>query len=151
MQDAGYDKNDEDAKDDYDDYQRRARQYLIDATRKNLEGNLEKAKLNKHDVFIVSSSVIFSLVAAKTLEKTTPTIDESRLMESILNMAHARRYGTQASAEIHSESTSRQEHMETGTVKFPKALRNTSRKVTMPRVVVAATRHSQGEKNLRDP
>ena len=96
MQDAGYDKNDDDAEDTFDDYQRGARQLLIDATRKNVENNLKEEKLNKHDVFIVSKNVIFSLVSAKPL--TTPAIDEASLIESILKMAHARRYGTQAPA-----------------------------------------------------
>jgi hypothetical protein len=102
MQDIGYDENDDDAEDDFVDYQKRARQLLIDATRKNLEDNLEKAELNKHDVFIVSGSVIFSLFTAKGIKKTTPAIDEIRLMEAILKMAHGRRYGTQASAKSHS-------------------------------------------------
>jgi len=100
MRDIGYDEYDDDA--DFDDYQGRARQLLIDTTRKNLEGNLEKAELKKHDVFIVSGSVIFSLVAAAKRIKATAVIDEARLMESILKMAHARRYGTQAPAKNHS-------------------------------------------------
>ena len=99
MQDIGYYDND-DADDDFDNYQQRARQLLIDTTRKNLE-NLEKAGLNKYDVFIISSSVIFSLVNAKVLRKITPTIDEARLFESILKVAHARQYGNQASAKNH--------------------------------------------------
>jgi len=97
MQDIGYDEYDDNADDDFADYQKRAQQLLIDATRKNLNENLEKAELNKHDVFIVSGSVVCSLVTAKRIKKTTPAIDEARLMESILKMAHARRYGTQAS------------------------------------------------------
>jgi hypothetical protein len=100
MQDIGYDENDDDADDDFDNYQRKARQLLIDTTRTNLEENLKKAELNKYDVFIVSGSVIFSLVNAKALKKTTPAVDEVRLIEAILKMAHARRYGTQASAMI---------------------------------------------------
>jgi hypothetical protein len=99
MRDLGYDKNDAD--DDFDDFQSQARQSLVDSTKKNLEDNLKKAELNKHDVYIVSSSDIFSLVNAKTIE-TTPAIDEARLMESILKMAHARRYGTQASTKNYS-------------------------------------------------
>ena len=101
MRDAGYDKNDEDAENVFDDYQTQALELLIDGTRKNLEENLEKAKLNKHDVFIVSSSVIFSLVKGKA-PKRSPLIDEACLLESILKMAHARRYGTQATAKNHS-------------------------------------------------
>ena len=105
MQDLGYDENDEDADDAFGDYQKRARQLLIDTTKKNLEDNLEKAKLNKYDVFIVSGRVIFSLVTEKALKKTTPEIDEVRLMEAVLKMAYARRYGTQASAKNHWHST----------------------------------------------
>jgi hypothetical protein len=104
MQDLGYDENDDDADDDYHDYQTRARKLLIDKTRKNLEDNLKKAELGKHDVFIVSSSVIFSLVTDKgnKKKKTTPPIDEARLIETILKIAHSRRYGTQAPAKKHS-------------------------------------------------
>ena len=93
MQDLGYDENDE-----Y--YQRQARQVLIDSTRKNLDDNLEKSELNKHDVFIVSSKVILSLVTNEPLG-VAPEIDsdEVRLMEAILKTAHARRYRTQGSAE----------------------------------------------------
>ena len=94
MHDIGYDENDDDADDHFDDYQRRARHMLIDATRKNLKDNLEKAELNQHEVFLVSGSVIFSLVTGTRHKNTTPAIDEARLMETMLRMAHARRYGT---------------------------------------------------------
>lgn len=98
MQDMGYDENDDNADDDFDGFQRRARESLIDTTRKNLKDNFEKAELNKHEVFIVTSSVIFSLVNGKAIKKTIPAIDETRLMESILRIvAQARRYGTLAS------------------------------------------------------
>ena len=91
MQDIGYDENDDDADENFDDYQEQARQLLIDTTRKNFEDNLVKAELNKREVFIVCCSVIFSLVNAKK----TPAIDEVRLLETILKMAHERRYGNQ--------------------------------------------------------
>ena len=110
MQDIGYDENDEDADDDFTDYQKRARQLLIDSTRKNLEGNLEKAELKKNDVFIVSGSVIYSLVTGKGIKKTTLAIDEARLMESILKMAHVRRYGTQTSARNYGTQASARNH-----------------------------------------
>ena len=105
MHDIGYDENDDDADNVFDDYQSQARQLLIDATRENLEDNFEKAELNKHDVFLVSSIVIFSMVSAKGHKKTTPAIDEARLMETMLKMAHARRYGTQVSTKDHSTSS----------------------------------------------
>ena len=95
MQDLGYDENDDDSDDDFGDYQARARQSLIESTKNNVEKHLEVAQLAKHDVFIVSSSVIFSLVTAKRLKKTAPEIDEAFLMETILRMAYARRYGNQ--------------------------------------------------------
>ena len=100
MHDFGYDENDDDALDNFGDYQKRARQLLVDATRKNLDNNLEKAELNKHEVFIVSCNVIFSLVTDKPVRnlKTTIEIDEVLLLEAFLKMAHARRYGTQAPA-----------------------------------------------------
>ena len=94
MQDLGYDENDDVADEDFDDYQRQARQLFIDTTRKNLESNLEKAELKKHDVFIVCCWVIFSLVTGKGLKKATLAIDEARLMESFSKIAHARRYMT---------------------------------------------------------
>ena len=102
MHDIGYDENDDNADDDFDDYQRRARQLLIDSSRKNLECNLEKAELKKHDVFIVTGRVIFSLVNLIAIKKTTPLIDEVRLMESIFKVAYERRHGTQTSTKNHS-------------------------------------------------
>ena len=102
MQDLGYDENDDDADDNLDHYQGRARKILIDTTRNNLETNLEKAELTKRDVFIVSGSVIYSLITEKARKKTTPAIDEARLLETILKIAHARRYGNQAPAKTHS-------------------------------------------------
>ena len=92
MQDFGYDQNDEDADDAFGGYQKRARQFLIDTTMKNLKDNLKRAELNKHDVFMVSGNVIFSLVTNKTLKKTDTEIDEVRLAEAFLKMAYARRY-----------------------------------------------------------
>ena len=63
---------------------------LIDSTRNNVEKNLEENSAGEApDVFIVSCSVIFSLVTAKGLKKITPAIDGDRLMETILKMAHA--------------------------------------------------------------
>ena len=102
MHDFGYDENDDDALDNFGVYQKRARQQLVDATRKNLDDNLEKAELNKHEVFIVSCNVIFSLVTDKPVRKTTTEIHEVRLLEAFLKMAHARRYGTHASSKNHS-------------------------------------------------
>ena len=98
MQDLGYDENDDDASDHYPDYQARARQLLIDTTRKNLEQNLEMVGLAKRDVFIVSNSVVYSLVTAKGNKKTPPAIDEVRLVEIILKTAYERRYGTRLAA-----------------------------------------------------
>jgi hypothetical protein len=103
MEDFGYDSNDDDAEDNFDDYRTRARQLLIDTTRRNVEKNLEKAGLMKRDVFIVSGSVIFSLVTEKgNKKKSTPAIDEARLVDAILRIAHARRYGSQAPPKNHS-------------------------------------------------
>ena len=82
---------------------------LIDTTTKNLEDNLKKADLNKHDVFIVSCKVILSLILndsgthdSETLKKTATEIDEVRLVEAFLKMAHARRYESQMSAKNYS-------------------------------------------------
>ena len=98
MHDLGYDENDDDADDSFGVHQKRARQLLVDATKKNLDDNLKKAELGKHEVFVVSGNVIFSLVTGKPLKKTATEIDEVRLVDSFLKMAHTRRYGTKASA-----------------------------------------------------
>ena len=90
------DENGDDSDDKVNDYQTRARQRLIDSTKNNVEKNLKEARLAMREVFIVSSRVIFSLVTAKGHKNTTPAIDEARLMEVILEAAHARRYGNQA-------------------------------------------------------
>lgn len=104
MHDLGYDDNDEDADDDhYENCQAQAQKLLIDDTKINLEKNLKKAELPKHDVFIVSSSVIYSLISGKRNKKqTTPEIDEDRLIQAVLNRAYKRRYGNQAPAKNHS-------------------------------------------------
>ena len=85
------DENDDDSDGNFDDssYQIRARQLLIDSTRNNVNKNLEEHRMVKRDVFIVSSSIIFSLVTGKEPKKTTPAIDEARLIEDILTMAYA--------------------------------------------------------------
>jgi hypothetical protein len=98
IQDLGYDEDDDDASDHYDDYQTQARQLLIDTTRKNLEQNLEMAELAKRDVFIVSNKVVHSLVTAKGNRKNPLAIDEARLIETILKTACDRRYGTRLAA-----------------------------------------------------
>jgi hypothetical protein len=97
MVDDGYDENDNVSEDEFDDYQARARQSLIVSTKNSVKKNLEEARLVKRDVFIVSKSVIFSLVTAKRLGRkmTTIAIDEARLLETILKTALARRYGKQ--------------------------------------------------------
>ena len=109
MVDIGYDENDDDEPGVKEDFQAQARQLLIDSTRTNLEENLEMAKLNKHDVFIVSGNVICLLVNDKAIKKTTPVIDEARLLEGMLKKAHERRYRTQSETSTtgknHSEST----------------------------------------------
>jgi hypothetical protein len=103
MQDLGYDENDDEAEDDFDEYLARARKLLIDTTRDNLETNLEKAELVKREVFIVSGSVVYYLIAEKeNKKKSAPAIDEARLMQTVLKIAHARRYGKQAPAKTHS-------------------------------------------------
>ena len=88
MQSLGYDENDDDAKDEYDRFQAEAQKLLINITRTNIEKKLKKAGLAMHDVFIVSSSVVFSLVASEKME--APVIDETRLLESVLKAVYER-------------------------------------------------------------
>ena len=90
MQDLGYDEGDAEGK-----YQARARQFLIDDTKKDIETGLQEAGLAMHDIFIVTSSVVYSLATNKQNKKTV-VIDEARLIKSILKAAHERRYTTQA-------------------------------------------------------
>ena len=75
MQSLGYDENDDDEKDKFVRFQAEA----INITRGNIEKELKKAGLAMHDVFIVSSSVIYSLVTSEKME--APVIDETRLLE----------------------------------------------------------------------
>jgi hypothetical protein len=102
MRDSGYDENDDNADDDFDSHQVRARQLLIDTTRHNLKTNLEKAKLANREVFIVSSSAIYSLITGKVNKKKTLPIDEAHLIDNVLKIAYAQRYGNQAPAKDHS-------------------------------------------------
>ncbi|KAF8805997.1 hypothetical protein BYT27DRAFT_7102353 [Phlegmacium glaucopus] len=93
LQDLGYDEND----DDDEEFEEKARQFLIDTTKSNIETNLEEAGLSMHDIFIVSSSVIYSLVTTnKRNKKFPPVIDEYDLAKAVLETAHGRRYHTQA-------------------------------------------------------
>ena len=100
MQDLGYDENDDDARENLSDYQAQARQLLIETTRKNLETNLTKAELVNRDVFIVSGNIIYSLVTKN--KKSSLAIDEERLIQTVLTVAHNRRYGSQAPVKNHS-------------------------------------------------
>ena len=103
MQDLGYDENDVNAR---ENCQAKARQLLIDATRKNLETNLAKAELVNRDVFIVSRDIIYSLVTKKeksSLAKSSLAIDEERLIRTVLTVAHNRRYGSQEPFDDHQE------------------------------------------------
>ena len=84
MQILGYDENDDDENDEYDKFQAEA----INITRRNIEKKLKKAGLAMHDVFIVSSSVVYSLVTSEKME--APVIDETRLLESVLKAAYER-------------------------------------------------------------
>ena len=86
MQDLCYDETDNDSGDNFDDCQTRDEQLLIDSTRNNI---WKKLGWRSAGVYIVSCSVIFSLVTAKGQKKTTPAIDGDRLMETILKMNQA--------------------------------------------------------------
>ncbi|KAF8805998.1 hypothetical protein BYT27DRAFT_7339270 [Phlegmacium glaucopus] len=99
LQDLGYDENDDDAEVNHEEFKEQARQFLINTTRNNVETNLKDAGLSMHDLFIVSSSVIYSLVTNNRNKKTTPAIDEARLIDTVLKTAQ---YGTQAPAKDHS-------------------------------------------------
>ena len=91
MRDSRYNKTDVDAR---ENHQAKARQLLIDNTRKNLEANLTKAgaELVNRDVFI---DIIYSLVAKPEDKKNSLAIDEERLIETVLTVAHKRQYGSQ--------------------------------------------------------
>lgn len=110
MQDLGYDENDDNEEPYFDEYQAEARQLLIDDSQTNIKTSLQEAGLVTHDVFIVSSSVIYSL-ATKSKNKNTPEIDETRLIDSLLKTACERRNSTLAPVKDYSAITKLKENI----------------------------------------
>lgn len=97
-----YDEGEEDADEIYKKHHSAARQILIDSTRKNLDKNLEKAKLSKREVFIISSNSMYALMTDKWNRRTIANvIDEANLLQAVLKEAHSRRYGAQAPTKDH--------------------------------------------------
>ena len=91
MQDLGYDEDKGDAE---GKYQARARKFLIDDTKNDIETGLQEAGLAMHYIFIITSSIVYSLATNKQNKNTV--IDEAHLIKSILKPAHERCYTTQA-------------------------------------------------------
>ncbi|KAL4076413.1 P-loop containing nucleoside triphosphate hydrolase protein [Scleroderma citrinum] len=90
MRDMGYDSDEEDE----DDPGRRTRLYkaarkqYIEATRKNVQANLEDANLPDQRVYIVSNDTMLNIVKGKGPKKA---IDELVLLTDLFTQAHARR------------------------------------------------------------
>ncbi|KAF8806006.1 P-loop containing nucleoside triphosphate hydrolase protein [Phlegmacium glaucopus] len=99
----GYDEGEEDAVETYKKHHPAARQLFIDSTRKNLEKNLEKANLTQREVFIISSNSMHAFTTEKwNWRNAANLIDEANLLKAVLQAAHGRRYGAQASSKDHS-------------------------------------------------
>ena len=61
------------------------------------------ATLAKRPVFIISSNSMHALMTEKwNWKKAANVIDEANLLQAVLEAAHTRRYGTEASAKDHS-------------------------------------------------
>ncbi|KAF8806001.1 hypothetical protein BYT27DRAFT_7141497 [Phlegmacium glaucopus] len=97
--------------DNCEKYQEQARKLLIDKTKCDLEANIEEAGLAMHDIFIISSHVLYSLVTKKWIKKTPLVIDEARLVESVFKAAYARRYGARVPTKISSAIIVREENI----------------------------------------
>jgi hypothetical protein len=76
-----------------------ARQLLIDATKKNLDKNLEKANLAKREVFIISRNSMRALMTENwNWRNEANLIDEANLLQAVLRAAYDRRFGAQVSS-----------------------------------------------------
>ena len=89
MENIQLDSDEEDTNDE--ELYKQARQIFINFTRGDFEKNLQKARLTKRDVFIVSSIVMRALVTKRCNSKiSNMTIDEARLLEAVMKEAYAR-------------------------------------------------------------
>ena len=91
-----YDESEKDAIKIYKRHHSAARQLLIDSTKKDLDKNLEKANLEKRQVFIISRSSMHALMTEKwNWRNAGNVIDEANLLQAVLEAAYSRRYGAQ--------------------------------------------------------
>lgn len=76
---------------DTEESRKQARQIYISSTRGDFERNIQKAKLTKREVFIVSSNVMRAVAAKKCNNQvSSKIIDEARLLEAVLKETHGR-------------------------------------------------------------
>ncbi|KAI6013678.1 interferon-inducible GTPase-domain-containing protein [Pisolithus microcarpus] len=89
MREMGYDSDDENSDPGLRDrLYREARQQFIEATRRDVRSNLERAKLPDRRVYIVSNNTLLSVIKEEVPRKA---IDEVELRRDIINQALARR------------------------------------------------------------
>ena len=79
---------------DYKKHHSAALQLLIDSTKKNLDKDLEKARLAKREVFIISSRSLRALMTGNQRDAAN-VIDEGNLLQAVLKV-YNRRFGAQA-------------------------------------------------------
>lgn len=89
MREMGYDSDNENSDPGLRDrLYREARQQFIEATRRDVRSNLERAKLPDRRVYIVSNNTLLSVIKEEVPRKA---IDEVELRRDIINQALARR------------------------------------------------------------
>jgi hypothetical protein len=86
MKNLGYNKR---RKNEKEEFYRKARDEVIDATRQNVESNIEKAELPTQRVYIISSETMYDMVTGEG-DVESQIIDEARLMRDILEIAEER-------------------------------------------------------------
>jgi hypothetical protein len=86
MKNLGYNKR---RKNEKEGFYRRARDEVINATRQNVESNIQKAELPTQRVYIISSETMYDMVTGEG-DVESQIIDEARLMRDILEIAEER-------------------------------------------------------------
>ncbi|KAI6097549.1 hypothetical protein F5141DRAFT_1149349 [Pisolithus sp. B1] len=89
MREMGYDSDDENSDPELRDrLYREARQQFIEATRRDVRSNLERANLPDGRVYIISNNTLLSVIKEEIPRRA---IDEVELRRDIVNQALARR------------------------------------------------------------
>jgi len=86
MKNLGYNKR---RKNEKEEFYRKARDEVINATRQNVESNIEKAELPTQRVYIISSETMYDMVTGEG-DVESQIIDEARLIRDLLEIAEGR-------------------------------------------------------------